>query len=57
MNRVYFFLHTTLLVLLAANVNAKSNCLDDVRQLELKIEHIALNRGIWGYFEKGHDLK
>ena len=57
MNRVYFYLHTTLLVLLAANVNAKSNCSDDVRQLELKIEHIALNRGIGGYFEKSHDLK
>ena len=40
-----------------ATGNANPNCLDHVKQLELKRGDVALNWGMWGYFERSDYLK
>ena len=57
MKYIHIFTQVTLLALLVTVVDAKTTCSDQVRQMELKKENIDSNRGIWGYFEKNHDLK
>ena len=55
--QVFIFSQATLFMACVSFAYAEPSCLESVKQLENKTESVAINGGMWGYFEKNSFLR